>query len=221
MAGTCLVAGAGPGLGLAIARRFAREGFAPALLARRQEALDEMAETLGGGARGYAVDLTDPTALRASIERAAAEMGAFEVCVYNASGVFQPADPMTIDVDAFDAQVRLCVTGALVAAQTVFPAMQAAGRGTILFTGGGLALTPETGGQVAALTVGKTGLRALAKALAPVAADAGVHLATLTVAGPIAPDTAFAPDKIADRFWALHAEPQDAWSVERIFRGEA
>ena len=222
MGRVCLVAGAGPGLGRAIAARFSREGFDVALLSRRQEALDAMASELPGpgAGRGYAVDLTDLDALSATIARVGNEMGPVEVLVYNASGLFEPTDPMGVDPHAFDTQLRLCATSAFTAVQAVMPAMRAAGRGTILLTGGGLALTPETAGPVAALATGKAALRALAKILAPVAAKDGVHLATITVAGPIGAGTAFDPDRIADEYWDVHGEPQDSWSVERIFRGD-
>lgn len=220
----CAVAGAGSGVGMAVARRFARESYAVALLARRQGALDRMAAELSAGgatARGFSVDLTDAAALRAVLDRVAAELGAPDVLVYNASGAFSPAPAMDLDPARFADQLNLCVTGALVAAQSVFPAMRAAAAGTILFTGGGLALTPEEGGEVAALTAGKAGLRALARAIAPELARAGIHVATVTVAGMIAPGGPFDPDRIAETYWELHTEPSDAWTVERIFRGTA
>lgn len=47
----------------------------------------------------------------------------------------------------------------------------------------------------------------------------GVHVGSVTVAGTIAPNTAFAPDVIADAFWNLYAEPAGAWTVETVFDG--
>jgi NAD(P)-dependent dehydrogenase (short-subunit alcohol dehydrogenase family) len=217
----CAVCGAGPGNGLAIARRFAREGFAAALLARRQAALDEMAAAIaegGGTARGFAADLTDEAALRAALARAAAEMGPPGVLVYNAS-VWVPAAAMALAPADFAAELALDVTGALIATQAVFPAMRDAGRGTVLYTGNGSALTPERGGKAPGLTVGKSALRALALAIAPELAAAGIHLATVTIAGTVKRGGRFDPDKIAEVFWELHAEPRGEWTVERVFRG--
>jgi NAD(P)-dependent dehydrogenase (short-subunit alcohol dehydrogenase family) len=74
------------------------------------------------------------------------------------------------------------------------------GRGTILFTGGGLALCPEYGAGVSSLAAGKSALRgftyALAKEVAPEAA-------TVTIAGTVKPGTSFDPYQIAEVYWAL------------------
>ena len=98
--------------------------------------------------------------------------------------------------------------------------MRAAGRGTLLFTGGGLALYPEYGAGVSSLAAGKAGLRAFAFALAKELAPEGIHVATVTIAGTVKPGTAFDPDRIAEEYWALHAQPADSWSVERVFDGK-
>ena len=166
-----------------------------AMLARRQAALDAMAGDIageGGAARGFAADLTDEAALRAALARVAAEMGPPEVLVYNAS-VYVPAAAMELAPQAFAAELALDVTGALIAAQAVFPAMQAAGRGTDPLHRQRRRADPERGGRAPGLTVGKTALRALALAIAPELARAGIHLATVTIAGTVAPGTGFDP----------------------------
>jgi NAD(P)-dependent dehydrogenase (short-subunit alcohol dehydrogenase family) len=221
MSRVCAVCGAGQGLGRAIARRFAREGFAVALLARRQEALDAMAaeiEADGGTARGFAADLTDEPGLRAALARVGDEMGPPEVLIYNAS-MFVGGPAMALPPAGFAAELSLDVTGALIAAQAVFPAMQAAGRGTIIFTGSRVAIKPEAGRRSPGLTAGKAALRALAIAVAPELAEAGIHLGTVTIDGSIKPGGPFDPALIAEEFWALHAEPQGSWTTERVFRG--
>lgn len=47
----------------------------------------------------------------------------------------------------------------------------------------------------------------------------GVHVATVTVAGPIAPGTAFDPDDIAEHHWDLHSQPRHEWDREVIHGG--
>lgn len=221
--GVCVIAGAGPRVGLAVARRFAQEGFAVALIARREAALAEMVAAIvagGGTARGFAADLTDLAAVRAALGRVAAEMGAPAVLVWNA-GRWIETPALALDPADLEAELRLCVVGALVATQAVAPSMRGAGGGTILFTGGGLALAPQYGAAAPALTAGKAALRALTHAMAPELAGAGVHLATVTIAGTVAPGGPFDPERIAARYWALHAEPREAWRVEDVFKGEA
>lgn len=99
--------------------------------------------------------------------------------------------------------------------------MEAAGGGTILVTGGGLALAPQFGTTVPALAAGKAAMRALVRAAAPEFAARGIHLGTITIAGQVAPGGPFDPDRIAEAFKAMHAEPRAAWTVERVFDGKA
>jgi NADP-dependent 3-hydroxy acid dehydrogenase YdfG len=70
----CLIAGVGPGMGLALARRFAKGGSALALLARNPEQLAALCVTIqaeGGTAYAYPVDLTDAAALHVVLTRIA------------------------------------------------------------------------------------------------------------------------------------------------------
>ncbi|WP_186308383.1 SDR family NAD(P)-dependent oxidoreductase [Paraburkholderia sp. BCC1885] len=63
---TIVIVGAGPRLGLAIAKRFGREGYRAVLIARRAEPLATMTATLGEEgieAKGYVADVTDEESL--------------------------------------------------------------------------------------------------------------------------------------------------------------
>ncbi len=217
----CVVAGVGPGLGLALARRFARGGFAVALLARRAASLAQccaVIEADGGTAYGYAVDLTDAAALQGVLATICRERGDPAVAIYNAS-VWRATHPMQFPVEQFSSDVSLCVTGALVMAQQCYAAMQRAGQGSLLFTGSGIGLHPETGADAVALTVGKAALRAMVLALAPSLARDGIHCCTVTVDGAIAAGSAFDPDRIAEQFWRVHQQARAQWQPEVIFKG--
>ena len=217
----CIIAGVGPGVGMAVARRFAREGFSLALIARRTEALKEYADELashGVEVRGYPADLSDTHSTREALAAVRHELGPTSVLVYNAS-VWREADPMHLDPALFNRDLHLSATGALICAQSVHPEMLEAAGGTMLFTGGGLALKPEYGTPVISLTAGKSAIRGLAHALAPALAKDNIHLATVTIAGAVAAGTAFDPDRIAEHFWVLHSQPRDSWQTEVIFTG--
>ena len=63
------IVGAGPGLGLEIARVFGTQGFSVALVARTQSKLDQLAQTLtseGIQAHGFAADITNRASLAAA-----------------------------------------------------------------------------------------------------------------------------------------------------------
>lgn len=214
-----IIAGAGPGIGRSVAKALAAEGYAVALLARRREALEALASELPA-ASVWPVDLGDPGAVRSVIETVIAANGTPAVLHYNAAG-WHEADPLTLDPATFQADLSLCATGALAALQAVVPHMQAAGGGSLLFTGGGLALYPEYGANVVSLTAGKAAMRALVLALAPGLAEHGIHAATVTVTGTVAPGTPFDPDAIAATFMRLHKQPRSEWQTEIVFDGKS
>ena len=214
----CTIVGAGPGVSLAVARRFGREGFRIALIARRENALaDYQVElaTAGVESFGFAADAGDAQSLRGAFERITNQLGPTAVLVYNVAAS-TPGTPSSLDGERLVEAFRSNVVGALVASQQVLPQMQTTGSGTMLFTGGGLALSPWP--QAAALAVGKAGLRNLVYSLAAELEPAGIHVATVTIAGMVQPGTEFDPERIADVYWQLHSEPRGKWQREIIFR---
>ncbi len=220
--GVCCVAGAGPGVGFAVARKFAQEGFAIALVARRQTEIDRVAGLIaadGGVAKGYAADLSDAARIPVVFDSIKHDLGAVSVLVYNAA-LWRECPSMDIDPALFGRDLALSVTGALACAQAVYPAMKTAGAGSVLFTGGGLSLNPQYGKGVSSLTAGKSALRALTFVMAEELRPDNVHVATVTIAGQVEPGGAFDPARIAERYWQLHCEPPGQWSVESVFRGD-
>jgi short-subunit dehydrogenase len=213
-----VVVGVGEGIGLAVARRFARAGFRLALVARRMEALQEYVDDLtqnGAEANAFAADAGDTPGLIEAFKAIKASVGAPEVLIYNAAAVVSGV-PSALDVQQLEANFRVNVGGALVASQQVIPEMVARKSGTILFTGGGLALNPNP--NYAALAIGKAGLRSLAYSLGAELEPQGVHVATVTVAGFVQPGTHFDPDKIAEKYWELHTQPAGSWEREIVYR---
>ena len=210
---TAVVVGAGPGLGLALAHRFASEGYALALLARSPERLD-----LAGlaGATTHAVDLADRPALVAALADVRARHADPEVLLFNASATVM-GQPTEVAPDAVAAALAVGVVAGVVCAQELAPAMRTAGGGSLLFTGGGTALKPWAAGT--AIGLQKAALRNYALALHDELTPLGVHAGTVTVHGMIAPATPYAPDLIAEAFWGLHTQPRGEWAAEVDFTG--
>jgi NAD(P)-dependent dehydrogenase (short-subunit alcohol dehydrogenase family) len=207
------IVGAGPGIGASVARRFAQEGLPVGLIARTRATLDATRATMEPDARtAIAVaDSTDEAALRAALDAVAAELGPIGVLVYNA-GLIQHDAPGDLSTIEHQHAWAVNVVGAITAAAHVFPRMAEQGRGTILLTGG----MPEPVHEVVSLSLGKAGLRALTTLLAKRYGPAGVHVATVTVGGTVAPGTPFDPDGIAERYWRLHAQARDGWEHELL-----
>ncbi|MFG2847191.1 SDR family oxidoreductase [Kitasatospora sp. NPDC048296] len=215
--GSALIIGAGPGLGMAVARAFAEAGHAVALIGRTDPKLKELAAQLqeeGHTAHAYQADAADPAQLRSALDAAVADLGAPESLVYNAAYA-RPDTPTAVSPEGWAASLTVNVIGATVAAGHVIPAFRG-GRGTVLITGGGFALAPSP--DYATLSVGKAALRAYAHALHEEQRDAGVHVTTVTVGGFIRPgDERFDPATIAKVYVELHQRPRDQWQPEYVY----
>jgi NAD(P)-dependent dehydrogenase (short-subunit alcohol dehydrogenase family) len=224
------VLGVGPGLGAAVARRFAREGFAVGLMARGEESLAaarEEVESSGGTAVAVTADATGATSVASAFNRVREELGTPEVFVYNA-GTFQMGGILELSPEQFDDCFRANCSGAFYGAQQVLPAMVERGRGTIILTGATAALRGSA--RFAALATGKFGLRALAQSMAREFGPQGIHIAHVIIDGQIntprlredQPDreeiTTLSPESIAETYWQLHAQHPTAWTLELDLR---
>ena len=217
--GTAIIIGAGPGLGLALARTFAAAGHPVAMLARDKARLDDHAAQLspagsGPAVRGYAADAGDPASLRAALGSAIAELGAPDVLVYN-TGVLRPDSPTGGDDQEWAGVTAINVLGARVAADAVLPQLRD-GRGTMLFTGGGYALRPSR--KFSSLSVGKAALRAYVHVLHDELAGTGVHATSITITSEIGSgDPRFDPATIAQSYLELHNQPAADWQHELVY----
>jgi short-subunit dehydrogenase len=210
-------------MGMAIAHRFAREGFDLALLARNPSRLEPLLEPLrasGVTVRSYAADLTDVASVESTLALVQQAQGPAKVMVYN-GGVWNEGAPLAMASVDFHRDLALCVSGAYAATRAVQAGMVATGGGTVLFTGGGLALYPQYGLGVLSLVAGKGALRALGLALHEAMKPANIHVGMVTITGTVQAGTAFDPDKIAESYWQLHAQPPGQWTAEIVYQGAA
>lgn len=208
-----LILGAGPGLSASVAQRFGREGFEVTLLARSEKNLTEVAERLR--AENVTVntvtgDAADTQQYRTTLESIAAEATP-GVVIYNAC-VIAPADLLTVDVDFLHSTYAVDVLGAISAVQVFTPAMREGGAGTFIATGGYASLFPWW--EYASIALDKAALRNAVTMLHDQLKPEGVHVAGVTITGPIAPGTPAAPEVLAESFWDLHTQPQDEWTNE-------
>jgi len=214
-----LLVGAGPGLGLAIARRFATGGFRVTLVARSTDKLADLAGTLadtGAEIATIEADVSDPERFGARMTELYRRDGAPGVVVYNAV-MGAPDQLLTSSVVHLQAAFTVDVVGAIVVAQVVAPAMRVAGFGTVIVTGGGFADHPIP--ALATVSLGKAALRSAATMLRADLEPDGIRVATLTIAGQIVAGTAFDPQRIAERYWDV-VHTSGPWQAEFRFTGE-
>lgn len=203
-----VVVAAGPGLGRSVALRFAREGAAVGLVARSAGSTAALAAELrAAGATAVAAaaaDVGDEQALRGALRTLAGEHGPPTVLVYNGSAFVQGSG-LTLTTTDLRLALDVGVTGAMVAAQAVAPAMRSAGRGTVLLTGSVAADRAST--SATAVGVAKAALRNLAGSLHKELEPDGVRVTTVTIDGVLQGPKALDPDAIAELYWRLHTQP--------------
>ncbi|MBR1829708.1 MAG: SDR family NAD(P)-dependent oxidoreductase [Atopobiaceae bacterium] len=204
-----VVLGAGPGLGQALAERWAHEGYAVVLMARNEARLNEAVRDLrneGYEAHARVVDCASNESIRAALDAVASQLGCIDVLCYN-TAVLREGLASQIAPEELCNRYQVDVAGAVCAVQAVLPSMRARGEGTVLLTGGGLALSPVS--QFTSLSVHKAALRAYALALNDEVAGDGVFVGIVNIKGNIGSCDTYAPATIARRFWDL-AEAHEA-----------
>lgn len=204
-----VVVGAGPGVGMATARRFAAAGYDIGLVGRSEDRLRSLADDLTSeGARvGFAVgDAGEPSSLTAALRGLTDHTGRLDVLLHNLDA-YTTVRPSELTAADLLRDVGIGAGSFLTAVRAVLPLLRTQHTGTILATGSGVADQPA----VAAATLGpqKAVLRNLVQALARELQPEGIHVATVTVYGDIAPGTPFAPDVVAGLYADLVAQTTD------------
>lgn len=211
----CIVVGVGPGLGASLVRRFHREGYKVAVLSRDVDRCNQLfADQKGSTIATFRADAAIWDDIVGGVRQAVAWAGEdVEVAIYNAAA-------METDVASelpanYSDNLKVTLSGAIALATTTVPMMCNLGKGSILFSGGGLSIEPYP--HMTVLGMGKAALRNYAGALHKEMKPANVLSAIVTICGLIEPGTDFDADTIADVYWQLHTASTDDWKSEIVF----
>jgi NADP-dependent 3-hydroxy acid dehydrogenase YdfG len=213
---TIVVCGHGPGISDAVARKFGREGYRVAIVARNAERLAAAAKALGDAgveARAFPCNLGDADAVRSTVGEIRAALGPITVVHYNAYG--GGAGDLTAAAAAdLRAAFDVNVVGLVAAVQAALPDLRAE-KGAVLVTGGGFAFYDPRVDAMAAqlgamgLAVGKAAQHKAVGLLRQKLAGDGIYVGEVVVLGMVK-GTAFdhgnatlEPSAIAERFWEL------------------
>ncbi len=217
------VVGVGPGLGAALARRFAKE-YSVAISARSADYLRTLGAEIkaaGGDAVEVPADVGDRAQVESAFQSIRERLGPIGVLIYNAgSGAFGTIADIT--PEQYESSWRVNAFGAFVSAKQVVPDMIARGRGTILFTGATAGV--KAGARSVAFGPAKFAMRGLAQSLARDLGPRGIHVAWINVDGSIdipgrripglEPEDMLNPDAIAETYWHLAHQDPSAWTME-------
>ena len=213
---TLAIVGAGPGLGSALARRFAQAGWSVSLVALRQEVIDAglvELERFGVNTFGAQADVVDRLAVERAFDSMVDALGVPDVVVYNAS-IYQGEPALELSHEALRLALDIHVVGALNTAQCAIAAMQRAEHGVLVFTVNSLARSPEA--MSAALSIGKGAQLNLALSLERELDGTPVRIGVVTVCGPIKAGTAYDPDRLADVYWELTTQDPAHFERDRL-----
>lgn len=226
MSTSIAVFGAGPGLGQAVAHRYAREGYEVVLVARRQEPLDVLVTDLtsaGATAHVITADLADTDAVPALAEQIRATVGDLDALYYaptSGDGFVPAADLTPQRAQDF---MPLAVYSLLALVQQFLPHMIEQGAGAILTAQGASTVQglPNMSGPGPAQAAQRNYLQSLHAEMA----DKGVYVGMLYI-GAIIENSAFHaemeaakaagapirdwgptvdPAHLADLLWTMHS----------------
>jgi NAD(P)-dependent dehydrogenase (short-subunit alcohol dehydrogenase family) len=235
--GVALLVGAGDAIGATVARRFAAGGYSVCVARRDAEKSRSLVQEIiasGGMARAVGTDVRNEEAVHSLFAQVEAELGAIEVCLFNAGANIKSPLIETSAKLFFKAWELACYGGFLTgreAARYMVPR----GRGTILFTGATASVRGGSG--FAAFAAAKFGLRAIAQSMTRELAPKNIHVAHLIIDGAIdseaihrrmsaptgvmpdlAPDSLIQTSSVAEAYWALHNQSHDGWTHELDLR---
>ena len=201
-----LVTGASRGIGAAIARRLAHDGFSVVVNyagnTERAEALVREIESAGGRALALQADVSDPAAVAAMFEAAQAEFGGVDVLVNNA-GIIALSPLAETDDDGFDRLVAVNLKGSFNTMREAARRLRTGGR-VINFSSSVVGLRQPSYGIYAAT---KAGIEALTSVLAKelrgraitVFAEQGMRLVKLGEVTPKGEATLQVPQELVAR----------------------
>jgi NADP-dependent 3-hydroxy acid dehydrogenase YdfG len=210
------IIGAGPGMGLAIAKTFGANGYKIGLLSRDPAKLQPLVAELaehGIGAAAFALDVLDRASIAAGLAAVQQRFGRIDVLEFSPSGATLPLVPATeLAHDNVQIQIDFYVHGAVAAVNQVLPGMRARGSGTILFTTGASSVYPNP--MLGNIGPATAWLRNWAHALHAAVAEEGVQVGHVTINAWIGRQPGATPDAIAPLYWELHTQRDE---IEKVF----
>lgn len=232
----CLVIGVGDGVGAAIAKAFALDGFETVITRRARnlpdlEAIAQKIRDQGGMVHARGVDARSEEETIALFQEIERDIGPIEVMVFNIGANVRFAVEATTTRVFTKVWEMACFAGFL-AGREAAKVMVPRGRGTILFTGATASLRGRE--NFSAFASAKAGLRAVAQSMARELGKKNIHVAHVVCDGSIdgvfsrenipdldqrlAEDRVLKPDDIALNYLSLHHQKRSAWTHEMDLR---
>jgi len=225
--------GAQRGLGAALCRRFAAEGYHVLVAGRTPEKIEQVVRSIietGGSAEAVPTDTTREADVVRLFDRAVSPPAGREpadLVVFNA-GNNRRIDFREISAELFEEFWRVGCFGGFLVGREAARRLVPLGRGTVIFTGASASLRGKPG--FAQFAAAKAGLRMIAQSMAREYGPHGIHVAHVVIDGGIdgerlrsrrpesikqrGEDGLLNIDAIAEAYWQIHRQRPSAWTQE-------
>jgi NAD(P)-dependent dehydrogenase (short-subunit alcohol dehydrogenase family) len=232
---TALVIGVGAerGLGAALCRCFAVEGYHVLVAGRTAAKIEKVVRAIvaaGGSAEPAVTDATREDDVLRVFDRAMAPgdgLSPADLIVFNA-GNNQRIDFRQVTAQQFEDFWRVGCLGGFLAGREAARRLVPLGRGTVIFTGASASLRGKPG--FAQFAAAKAGLRMIAQSMAREYGPLGIHVAHVVIDGGIdgerlrsrrpeaikerGEDGLLGIEAIAEAYWQIHRQARSAWTQE-------
>ncbi|CAH0325218.1 MULTISPECIES: SDR family NAD(P)-dependent oxidoreductase [Priestia] len=202
-----VIVGAGPGLGMSIAKKFGKNGFRVALIARNEEKLNQLVielEQLGIEAASFQADILNKAQISLAFATIKEKYGFIDVVEYSPT---PSIDTVTTALDVTEEnalyQFQFNVLGAISSIREVLPDMLDKQSGALLFTTGGAAVNPVP--MMGNVGIAVSGLRNYIFNLNSELKDKGIYAGHISIGIWMQPNSGV-QDKIADIWYDMYTK---------------
>jgi len=238
----CLVAGAGPGIGQSVVKKFASEGYTVVAVRRKQEKLNAIVTQTKAGENcncdiiGYPCDVRKEEEVINLVKKVERDVGPISCAVHNIGANIGNVSMLDTTTRVYTKVWEMAALSAFLLCREVCVPMLERGHGTIIFTGATASV--RGGAGFSAFSSAMMAKRAVAQSAAREFGPRGIHVAHAVIDGVVdnpntkqffsEKDAAFLklfveksernalikPAAVADTYWHLHNQDKSVWTHE-------
>ena len=227
---TAVVTGVGSGLGASLVRKLVKEGYRVGMFARSRDYIRRLEQELNTKemvAIGISTDISDRAQVQRGFQQIREKFGPIDLLI-NHAGNAAWKEFVALTPEDFEQSWRVCAFGSFLCTQEAVTDMMSLQRGTILFSGATSSIRGRSGAL--AFSSAKFAVRGLAESLARELWPHNIHVAHIIIDGaidtphlreqesPTFTEPLLNPDEMAEAYWSLVQQPQNAWSLELDLR---